>query len=280
MTIEQKYEKLKNIFHEMGGVVIGFSGGVDSTLLLKVATDVLGGKVVGVVGTSTTYPRREFEEAKQLAKDIGARIEIIKTEEDKNPKFISNPPDRCYFCKTELFTRITSIAQREGMPFVADGSNVDDENDFRPGMKALRELAVRSPLREAGMTKKDVRELSKMLGLPTHDKPSYACLSSRFPYGSSITAEKLIMVESAENFMRDLGFQTVRVRHYEDTARIEMGINEMPRVIEDAIRKKIIEKFKEIGYIYITLDIEGFRSGSMNEVLFKGNKNRIIATSG
>jgi len=267
MIIDEKYAGLQKILRDMGGVVIGFSGGVDSTFLLKAATDVLKNRALGVVATSATYPERELEDSKMLAQQIGARIRIIRTEEDTNPKFLENPPERCYYCKMELFTKLKSIAEEEGLNFVADGSNTDDEGDFRPGMAALDELSVRSPLREAGLNKREIRRLSKELGLSTHDKPSLACLSSRFPYGSAITPEKLRQVETAEDFIRKMGFRTVRVRHYDTQARIEVGSGEISRIIEPVIREKIIRKFKEIGYIYITVDLEGFRSGSMNEAL-------------
>ncbi|MFC1557000.1 ATP-dependent sacrificial sulfur transferase LarE [candidate division KSB1 bacterium] len=267
MNLDQKLERLKKIIEDMGGVVIGFSGGVDSTFLLKVAAGVLKDRALGVIATSSTYPERELHEAKQLAGQIGACIRIIETEEDKHPKFVSNPTDRCYYCKSELFSKLVKIAREENMDFVADGSNIDDEGDFRPGMKALAEIGVRSPLREAGLNKTEIRDLSKRLGLPTHDKPSFACLSSRFPYGSSITPEKLKMVDAAENYVRELGFRTVRVRHYDTTARIELDIEELPHIVENQVRGKIVNKLKEIGYIYITIDLEGFRSGSMNEVL-------------
>lgn len=267
MSIQEKHEHLKNIFLEMKSVVIGFSGGVDSTLVLKVAADTIGEKALAVIARSSTYPEREYEEAIELVRQIGARSRIITTEEDKNPKFISNTIDRCYFCKTELFSKLQKIANEEGMNFVVDGSNVDDEGDFRPGMKALDELSVRSPLREAGFSKSDVRELSKILGLPTHDKPSFACLSSRFPYGDSITAEKLKMVGAAEDFLRESGFRAVRVRHYDVTARIELGLDELGRIMEETVRQAVVAKLKEIGYTYVTIDLEGFRSGSMNAVL-------------
>ncbi len=275
MNLEKKHKKLKDIFGEMGSVVIGFSGGVDSTLLLKVAFDTLNNNVLAVIAKSSTYPERELNEAIELAESIGARFRIINTEEDKNPKFIANPTDRCYHCKLELFSRLKNIAIEEGILFIADGSNIDDEGDFRPGLIALDELSVRSPLREAGLTKKEIRELSGNLGLRTSDKPSYACLSSRFPYGSPITPEKLKMVESAEEYIRSLGFRTVRVRHYENTARIELDSTEISLIFQKDNREKIIGKLKGIGYIYITIDLEGFRSGSMNEVLTSNHNQRI-----
>lgn len=264
----------------MGGVVIGFSGGVDSTLLMKVAVDVLGDRAVAVIAVSSTLPQRELEEARRLAEHIGARSRIVHTREDANPKFLSNPPDRCYFCKIELFSKLREIAGEEDLPFIADGSNKDDDGDFRPGMKAGAEFGVRSPLREADLNKDEIRSLSRMLGLPTHDKPSFACLSSRFPYGTPITPEKLRMVDEAESFIRRLGFRTVRVRHYGATARIELDPEEMPRILDSTVRDMLINQFKELGYQYITVDLEGYRTGSMNRVLFDGSYDKSESRSG
>ncbi|MBI5476465.1 MAG: ATP-dependent sacrificial sulfur transferase LarE [Ignavibacteriales bacterium] len=270
MTTElnNKYHKLQSLLIELKNVVIGFSGGVDSTLLLKVAVDTLGKNVLAVIGRSETYPQQEYKEALELVNLIGAKYLEVNTEETDNIKFRENPIDRCYYCKTELFSKLHQIAVEYNIKWIADGSIVDDLNDFRPGSKASKEQNVRSPLLESGFTKEDVRELSKHLGLPTWDKPSFACLSSRFPYGFGITKEALRKVDEAESFIRSLGFCAFRVRHHDEkTARIEILPTELPKFLEDELRKKVIDKLKSLGFIYITLDLQGYRTGSMNEVL-------------
>ncbi len=268
ITVEEKYEQLQSILRTMGSVAIGYSGGVDSTLLLKVAVDVLGNRAIAMIGRSDTYPTREFEEALSVAQKIGARTVVVNTEETDVLKFQENPPDRCYYCKTELFGKLGELAAREGVAWIADGTITDDVGDFRPGMKARTEQQVRSPLLEAGFSKADVRELSRSLGLPTWDKPAFACLSSRFPYGTGITRENLQKVDAAETFLRDHGFRFFRVRfHDSSTARIEIAPPDFSRLIDDAFRTELISHFKELGFIYITLDLQGYRTGSMNEVL-------------
>jgi uncharacterized protein len=266
--LQSKYSHLQSILRELGSVVIGYSGGVDSTLLIKVAADVLGENALAVIGKSETYPTREFEEAVQLAKSFGARYKVVNTEETDNLKFAENPPDRCYFCKTELFSKLRLIAEEEGIPWIADGTITDDVRDFRPGMRAKKEQNVCSPLLVAGFSKNDVRELSKFLGLPTWDKGSFACLSSRFPYWTPITKEALMKIDSAETLFRDLGFRYFRVRHHDDkTARIEVAPQEIHRLLENELREKIVSHLKMLGFTYVTLDLQGYRTGSMNEVL-------------
>ncbi|MEK7671112.1 MAG: ATP-dependent sacrificial sulfur transferase LarE [Bacteroidota bacterium] len=267
-AVNAKHLKLQSILNGMESVAIGYSGGVDSTLLLKVAADVLGDKAVAMIGRSETYPTREFEEAVKIAESIGARYHIVQTEETDILKFKENPANRCYFCKTELFGKLDDIAEREGLRWIADGTITDDVGDFRPGMKAKSENNVRSPLLEAELSKVEVREISKHLGLPTWDKPAFACLSSRFPYGMSITKENLTKVDNAETLLRDLGFRFFRVRfHDERTARVEVGKEEIARLLDDDLRERIVAHMKQLGFTYITLDLQGYRTGSMNEVL-------------
>jgi uncharacterized protein len=265
--LRRKYERLKAVLGELGGVVIAYSGGADSSLLLKVAVDVLGPRALAVTATSPTYPPKEVEEATRLARELGARHRIIGTDELEMDAFANNPPERCYYCKTELFQKLLDIAREEGLAVVADGANLDDVGDYRPGLRAGAELGVRSPLREAGLTKDDVRALSRELGLPTWDKPSFACLASRFPYGDRITADSLKQVAAAEQMIRELGFQQIRVRHHGDTARIEVDPTEFPAIIQPQHRDRIVRAFRELGYLYVTLDLAGYRTGSMNEPL-------------
>jgi pyridinium-3,5-biscarboxylic acid mononucleotide sulfurtransferase len=267
-VVETKYGELQRILTAMGDVAIGYSGGVDSTLLVHVAVATLGRRALAVIGRSATYPTREFEEALRIAETMGARVLVVDTEETDVVKFRENPPDRCYYCKTELFGKLGAIAAREGIHWIADGTITDDLGDFRPGMRAKSEQSVRSPLLEAGFSKSDVRDLSRHLGLPTWDKPSFACLSSRFPYGTGITKEALSRVDAAETLLRDLGFRAFRVRfHDEHTARIETDPGELARLLQEDIRTAVLKHLKSLGFIYITLDLQGFRSGSMNEVL-------------
>lgn len=267
-ALGEKFARLNAILGDMGSVVIGYSGGVDSTLLLKVASTVLGQKALAVIGQSETYPSREFEEAIALAQQIGARYEIVRTEETDTLKFAENPPDRCYYCKTELFSKLQGIAEREQIPWIADGTITDDLGDFRPGMRARNEHNVRSPLLEAELSKAEVRELSRELDLPTWDKPAFACLSSRFPYGVGITRENLVRVDAAETFLRERGFRFFRVRfHDTSTVRIEVGPQELPRLVEEPLRQELVKYLKDLGFTYVTVDLQGYRTGSMNEVL-------------
>jgi len=267
-TRTQKREALETILTDMGSVAIGYSGGIDSTLLIRVATDVLKDRALAVIGRSETYPTREFEEAIELARQFGTRYRVVATEETDDLKFKENPPNRCYFCKTELFGKLGGIAKEEGITWVADGTIVDDMKDFRPGMLAKDENGIRSPLFEAGFTKDDVRALARELGIPNWDKPSFACLASRFPYGHGITKEQLRIVDDAESFLRDMGFRQFRFRHHDDrTARLEFGPQEFQRIFEASLRETLLHKFSSLGYVYVTLDLKGYRTGSMNEVL-------------
>ena len=267
-SVEEKFIKLREIFLSMEKVVVAYSGGVDSTLLLRVAKESLReGNVVAVTALSPLYPDRELAGAKKMAQEMGVKHILIESNELEIEGFSKNPSNRCYFCKKELFEEMQNLARKEAISFVVEGSTLDDEKDHRPGRRAIQELGIRSPLQEARFTKEDVRELSRTLGLPTWDKPSFACLASRFPYGEEITPEGLRMVDEAENFLFSLGFKQVRVRHYQSLARIEVYPEEMSRLMNGSLREKVVNCLKKIGYRYVTLDLQGFRSGSMNEVL-------------
>ncbi len=264
-SLKEKHDLLRNIIRSMESVIVAFSGGVDSTLLARIAFDELGEKSLAITAKSETYPSLEIEKAVEIANQIGIKQEIIISEELDMPEFSENPVNRCYYCKKELFSKLLDIAKDRGFKYVLEGSNYDDLNDYRPGMQAIDELGIRSPLREAGLTKAEIREISKNLGLPTWNKPSFACLSSRFPYGTQITREKLKTVGEAEMFLRSLGVSQIRVRHHDQIARIEVVDEEMDIIFRN--RHKIVGKLRELGYNYITLDLQGYRTGSMNEVL-------------
>ncbi|MFW2490145.1 ATP-dependent sacrificial sulfur transferase LarE [Clostridium chromiireducens] len=272
MLLKEKYELLKDIIKKKESAAIAFSGGVDSTFLLKVAKEVLGDNVIAVTATSSTYPKRELNEAIKYAKDVNAKHLVISSEELEIEGFAMNPKNRCYYCKKELFTKINNIALENGVRYVFDGSNLDDTGDYRPGMVAAKELNVISPLKEAGLTKNDIRELSKELGLPTWDKPSFACLSSRFPYGNKITLPKLTMVDKAEQFLLNSGITQVRVRHHGEIARIEVAPTEREKFYNQEFMDRIGNEFKKLGFTYVTLDLLGYRTGSMNETLSEEDK--------
>ncbi|MCD8334668.1 MAG: ATP-dependent sacrificial sulfur transferase LarE [Clostridiales bacterium] len=264
---QKKYQALRNCLEELGSVAVAFSGGVDSTFLLWVAHDVLGDRAVAVTASSCSFPERERREAAAFCAEHGITQVVCSSEELDIDGFRQNPPNRCYLCKRELFGKICAIARERGLNAVIEGSNVDDEGDYRPGMQAVRELGVISPLRQAGLTKNDIRLLSKELGLPTWDKQSFACLSSRFVYGETITEEKLRMVDQAEQLLLDLGFRQVRVRIHGTIARIELLPEEFPKLLAEDTSRLVYDRLKSYGFTYVTLDLRGYRTGSMNETL-------------
>jgi len=270
-VLDLKLEQLRKLLRSYGSCVVAYSGGVDSVFLARVAWDTLGARSLAAIADSPSLPRRELEEALTLAREHGFPVQVVRTQEFNNPDYLANPNNRCYFCKHELFTELGPLAREGKFAVIAYGENASDVGDFRPGAKAAAEFQVRAPLKEVGLTKAEIRELSAKLGLPTADKPQMACLSSRIPYGEPVTPEKLRMIEAGENVLRDLGFFDVRVRHHElklgHLARIEVGPGEMERFLANGTGQRVVDALKQAGYSHVTLDLQGYRRGSANEML-------------
>lgn len=267
MDAEQKYRRLVELLRQTGGALVAFSGGVDSTLLLAAAREALGRRTLAATGRSAIVPEREHEAALQLARQLGVDVQVLETTEMQDPGFRQNPPQRCLLCKRRLFTALKQLAREHGLETVVEGSNADDLNDYRPGMTAGRELDVRAPLAELGLTKAEIRRLARARGLPVWNKPSMACLASRIPYGSEITETRLRRIERAEEAVRSLGFGQVRVRDHGAVARVEVEPDELPRLLAPPVRDEVVVALKEAGYRYVSVDLEGYRTGAMNESL-------------
>jgi uncharacterized protein len=267
MELQNTLKQLERHIEKMGSLAVAYSGGVDSTFLLKVAHDVLQDRAIAVTARSSTYPEREFKEAAEFTRSAGIKHIIIQSEELDIEGFTANPPSRCYLCKYELFSKIKEVARKYNIKYITEGSNIDDLSDYRPGMQAIKELGIISPLKDVGFGKDAIRKLSKQMGLPTWDKPAFACLASRFPYGEKITQKKLAMVDRAEQYLLSLGFKQVRVRHHGDTARIEVAGKERLKFFDLELMNNVYKQFQEIGFAYTALDLKGYRTGSMNETI-------------
>ncbi|MFE4104748.1 ATP-dependent sacrificial sulfur transferase LarE [Almyronema epifaneia] len=265
--VAEKLAKLQSIFRTMDQALIAYSGGIDSTLVVKVAQDILGDRALAVTAASPSLMPEDLEEARLQAAEIGIRHEVVQTHEMDNPNYAANPVNRCYFCKSELHDTLKPLAAQRGYPYVVDGVNADDLHDYRPGIQAARERGVRSPLAEVGISKLEVRQIAQHLGLPWWDKPAQPCLSSRFPYGEAITVEKLQRVGRAERYLRDLGFQNLRVRSEADTARIELPPEQIRSFVSTTDLPSLVSAFQNLGFAYVTLDLEGYRSGKLNRAL-------------